>query len=313
MIAIVWIGLGTAAVVVSLALLSAAVGNGRFASVATVDLDERPVPPEPFHPPNPDLAPVRFVIAGPLAAQQTAARYRGLVDALARHLKRTVEVEVGASYAIVNERLRARDCDVAIVSPYAFVVGERDFGMELAATMPPTAPADAGTVVVVRAEAPEFSLGALKGSRLALADPLSYGGWIVLATELLDRGEDPERYFAQRLYTAGDDNAVLAVLGGYAQAAAVNAGVYRRMVARTPALGDALRVLQHTATGPSWAVAVHPQLDPNLRSALFRALRKLGESERGRDLQEHLGIAGFSRPDAGVYDSVRADVKRLER
>ena len=99
------------------------------------------------------------------------------------------------------------------------------------------------------------SLDELKGDTHAFSDPDSNSGWLVTATALARRGQAPDRFFAQTIFTWGHRNVVRAVASGLADSGSVDGYVYEVMRETEQSLIDATRVVSMSDT---WASRPSP-------------------------------------------------------
>ncbi len=280
---------------------------------AWVDLDERPPVLSPTGTPVTDgRSRLRVAVAPVISPEKSLETYRGLVEYLARALGREALFLPGRSYAQVNELVRNEKCDLAFVCTYAFVRGERDFGMQLL-----VAPQVEGSItyrsyVVVPRGSQVRSLLDLEKRSFASTDLMSTSGWLYPATWLAARGRDPERFFSRHLVTGGHDRAITAVALGLVDGAAVDSLVYHHMLREDPKLVARVRVIDESPPFGMPPLVVPGGIDPELRRSLERELLGMDRTPAGRAVLDSLNIDRFVVPGSGLYDSVRVMVDQWE-
>jgi len=80
-----------------------------------------------------EIVPLRVSVAAMISPQGTVESYRPLLDYLAQKLGRPVELVQRRTYAEVNNLIRYHQVDMAFICTRAYVVGHREFGMQLLA------------------------------------------------------------------------------------------------------------------------------------------------------------------------------------
>jgi phosphonate transport system substrate-binding protein len=251
-------------------------------------------------------------VAPVISPEKSLVLYRQLVDYLATKLDRTPVFLQEERYDEANHRVRDSQCDLAFVCTYAYVLGERDFGMQAL-----VAPQIAGavtyhSVILVSAGSPARGLLDLRGKRFGSADRLSNTGWLYPATWLREQGCDPTAFFAEHVITGSHDRSVRAVVGGFVDGAAVDSLVYDQMVREEPALGRRTVVIHKSPPFGMPPLVVPAQCDPELRERLRELLVQMDGDARGREILRTLGIERFVVPERALYDSVRTAVAALE-
>ena len=188
--------------------------------------------------------------------------------------------------------------DLVITNPGYYVAMEYEFGLSrIAALASPQAlsPARAiGSVVIARADRHDLThLSDLTGKRLAAVSPQAFGGYLVVARELLRQGVDPESDLkAIRFLGLPMTNIIAAVQSG-----AVDAGVVRTCLLEQMAGSGELqmadfRVLSarredgfpcalSTTLYPDWPIAVTRSTDRTLAKQVAQALLTMPETADG--------------------------------
>jgi two-component system sensor histidine kinase TtrS len=188
--------------------------------------------------------------------------------------------------------------DFVITNPGHYVALESRFGVTRIATQAAGAAGDpahvvGATVIVPARPGSPADLAALRGGRLAAVAPEAFGGFQVIAAELLRQGIDIEDGDLQPVFTGFPMTRVVeAVLRGDADAGVIRTCLLERWIAEGIVAPEQLRVLSpvpHAAAGcvassplyPGWALAALPGTSHELGRNLLMALLALppGRSE----------------------------------
>jgi len=269
-------------------------------------------PAGPTRPAQPPRAPVRIAVAPVLSPRESFRLYAALLDYVGGRLDRPVEMLQRPTYSEINDLIRYGHADVAFVCDYAYILGQRDFGMEILVVPQVMGRLTYHSLLLVPAASEARSLEDLRGRSFAFSDPLSSSGWLYPAYLLALRGERPERFFARTVFTYSHDNTVRAIADRFVDGGAVDSLVYEFMVARTPELGPRLRVIGRS---PAWGnppVVVHPRIDPALRERLREIFQGMGEDPAARPFLRELMIDRFVRLDDAYYADVRRMATRIK-
>ncbi len=280
--------------------------DSRFAPRQWVNLDETESPPPGGQSrPAPDKPPIRIAIAPVITPEKSLSMYQGIGDYLGDKLGKGAILLHRQTYAEVNNLVRYRRCDMAFVCTYAFVEGERDFGMEVLVVPEIGGKITYHSYIIVPPSSEAKSLLDLRGKSFASADILSNTGWLFPMIWLKNRGEDPEHFFSKHLITHSHDRSVLAVVSKNVDGAAVDNLVYEQMAEEDPTILAKTRIILKSPPFGMPPIIVHPDIDPALKSQIREALLRMHEDPDGRKALLPLRIDRFVVPDSKIYDSVR--------
>lgn len=255
--------------------------------------------------------PLRVAVAPVISPRENFKLYGALLDYLSREIGRPVDFIQRRTYSEINDLVRYGHADVAFVCDYAYVVGQRDFGMRLLVV-----PQVGGTTfyrsyIIVPQGSQAQRLEDLRGKSFAFSDPLSSSGWLYPAYRLRLAGEAPDGFFKRYVFTYSHDNTVKAVSDKLVDGGAVDSLVYEYMVARDSHYGQRTRVIEQSDLWGNPPVVVHPRLDPQLREQIQRVLLTMHERQEGQRILAELMIDRFIVLDERPYDPIRRMVARL--
>ena len=207
----------------------------------------------------------------------------------------------GLRAAIAQQRV-----DLVITNPGYYVAMEYEFGLSRIATLTsPLALSPAkgiGSVVIVRADRRDLNtLSDLAGKRLAAVAPQAFGGYLVVARELLRQGIDPETDLGELRFMGLPMTNIIAAV----QSGAVDAGVIRTCLPEQLARQGELRMADFRVLSPrhedGFACALSTQLYPDWPIAVTRS------TDRTLAKQVAQALLNMPETDGGLSWSVPAD------
>jgi phosphonate transport system substrate-binding protein len=154
--------------------------------------------------------------------------------------------------------------------------------------------------VVVRNDAPIHAFSELEGGSWAYNDACSLSGYYSLLTKLAKSSAD-EGFFDIVLCSGSHLNSIEAVLGGEADAAAIDSNVLRIRFRETPALRTKLRVIESWGPYPIQPVAVSSALHPELKQRLRAAFLATKQDQRTHRTLKQFGLSRFVTADPEDY------------
>ena len=256
-----------------------------------------------------DLELLRLAVTPVLSPEASLPLYEGIVAYVAEHLGMGSKLILRANYSEVQDVIRNNRCDFAFVCTYPMVRAKREFGAEVLVVPVVHGVVSYNSYVVVPANSAARSLLDLRGKRFAGSDTMSTSGWLYPAVWLLDHGESPEAFFSRIVFAGSHDRAVMAVVEGDADGAAVHSTIYDQMPAQ---VRKVTRIIDTSPPYGSPPVVVPGNLDAGLKVRIRNALLRMHEEERGRVILGKLEIDRFVLPKVGLYDNVEDLARRWE-
>jgi phosphonate transport system substrate-binding protein len=252
-----------------------------------------------------DVKPLRVAVAAILSPTGSLDNYQPMLDYLSKKLDRPVEMVQRRTYAEINELVKTGEVDVAFVCTSAYIVGEREFGMELLAAPQVKGETVYYSILIVPAYSKAESMADLRGKVFAFTDPMSNTGRNYPVYLVHQLGEEPESFFSRTFYTYSHDDAIRAVASGIADGAAVDSLVYAYAVEKDPSLAEQVRIIHRSEPFGMPPVVTGPNVRPQTKALLLNILQEMDNDPEG---QKALAVAGFDRflvLDDSVYDSAR--------
>lgn len=256
-------------------------------------------------------APLRVAIAGVISPKATIQSYEGLQVYLSEKLDRPVELVQRPTYADVNDLLRSGQAEVGLVCTYAYVKGNREFGLELLAAPEVEGKATYRSLVIVPRESSYRRLEDLRGKVFAFTDPMSFSGHVA-PLYMLDRlGKRAHSFFGRYIFTYSHDNSIKAVADGLVDGAAVDSLVYDYLRERNPQVTDRVRVLASSDAVGTPPVVVPRGLDPELKARLKEVILGMHEDPLGRQALRQIMVDRFVPVNDRAYEPVRVMARKV--
>lgn len=238
-----------------------------------------------------DVLPLRVAIAAVISPQGTAESYAPLLDYLQEKLHRPIERVQHRTYAEVNDLLRRGEVELAFVCTSSYLVGKREFSLELLAAPQVKGETTYQAKIIVRKDGLIEHFENLRGKVFAFTDLMSFTGQVYPTYLLEEIGESPEGFFSRTFFTYSHDDAIRAVALGLADGASVDSLVLDFAFKREPDLRGRLRVIYVSPQFGMPPAVVSPGIRPQLRAELQTIL-----------LEMHTDPAGLAALQALDYD-----------
>jgi phosphonate transport system substrate-binding protein len=251
------------------------------------------------------VTPLRVAVAAIISPKGTVDSYGPLLDYLEAELDRPIELVQRRTYGEVNDLIESGDVDVAFVCTSAYVVGEREFNMQLLAAPQVLGDTVYHSLLIVPADSPAKSMADLRGAVFAFTDPISTSGRNYPIALVQQMGETPESFFSRTFYTYSHDDAIRAVANHVADGAAVDSLVYAFAIEREPELAQKTRVIHQSPPFGIPPVVTGPQARPQMVAEVQSLLLNMHQTPVGQAALQAAGIDSFVLIEDAVYQSVR--------
>ena len=238
--------------------------------------------------------------------------YKRLLDQLGAYLERPVQSIQKRTYGEVNALLQSGGCDAAFVCTYAYVLGHRDFGLELLAAPQINGKATYQSYLIVPANSSAQQLSDLRQREFAFSDPLSNSGWLYPRYLLVEMDTTPEAFFRHYLFTYSHDNTLRAVTDGLVDGGAMDSLVYEQMAQQHPHYAQVTRVIHRSPEFPSPPVVANPRLPAAVKEKIRRFLLRLHQRQEGEQILQSLHIDRFVPITDEAYQPLRQMIHQIE-
>ena len=252
-----------------------------------------------------EVVPLRLAVAAVISPKGTFESYSALAIYLSEMLGRPVELVQRRTYAEVNDLIKNGEVDLAFVCTSAYVIGSRDFGMELLAAPQVNGETTYQSWLIVPADSMAQELADLSGQTFAFTDPWSNSGRMYPTAMVKALGQTPETFFGRTFFTYSHDDAIRAVANGVADGAAVDSLVYQYAIVREPELDQKTKVIHRSPDFGIPPVVTSPDLRPQVRAELQNIFLAIADDPTGRAALDVLDIDRFVLVNDYQYDTVR--------
>jgi len=148
----------------------------------------------------------------------------------------------------------------------------------------------------------------MEGRSVVFADPASTSGYLIPNYMVLQDGYDPNEFFSETSFAGGHSSAQLTLANEQIDVAPSASFVYRNMVENGDISSDHNRVIVESEPIPLTPIAVHPDIEDDLRTQLVDGFTSFDDEET----LEALSTAGWTETDDSEYDVIRDVQSTLE-
>lgn len=223
---------------------------------------------------------------------------------LTRELGQKVEVLVPTSYGATAQGLISNKVHVAYMDSLPYILASKETKLHVVAVEKRNEKTNYNSVFIVKSDSSMKSIKDLKGKKMAFSSQTSTSGFLFPYKRLLDEKliQNPKElghFFSQTIYAGGYDKAMLAVLNGQADVAAVSDYAFEGAKADlylTAEQRKQLRILDKTPGVPTHLIAVSDKVNSELRLKIQAALLKLSK-EKPEILSSVYGAAEIVKPE----------------
>jgi phosphonate transport system substrate-binding protein len=230
-----------------------------------------------------------------------------ITEWLSEELGMPVRGFVTSDHSAAVEALRNRDADISFMGALPYVIANEHAGATAVLQEVYRGKPSYTARLFVRRDSGITQLSDLRGKTIAFADPISESGYfypldLFAQAGLLQRGEDPNRFFSRVLFAGGYQQAIQAVANGLVDAA--GASQYADILL-SPDQQIQVTWIGESVPIPSHSVIARGDLDEGLRSRFVEAMLRLNEPEQRHMLQYVYGPDGYVVADLAAFEEVR--------
>lgn len=255
--------------------------------------------------------PLRVAIAAVISPKGTADSYSMLLDYLSENTGRSVELVQRRTYMEVNDLIERGEVDMAFVCTSAYIVGRKDFGMELLVAPQVKGESVYYSYLIVPADSLANDIADLKDKVFAFTDPISMTGRSYPTYLVQQLDSTPETFFKRTFFTYSHDEAIYAVANKLADGASVDSLVYDFSLERNPSLAQKIRIIHKSPAFGIPPVVVNPNIRPQVKEQLQHILLNMQYDPEGLTALHSIGIDKFVTITDSAYESVRTLVEEV--
>lgn len=247
------------------------------------------------------------------------AKAKPFEEYLSEKLGYDVNVTLATDYSTIVEAMASGQVDLGIMPPAAYVqarnqdAAEAILTSELQSYNDETGEPEEGVMsgtfkgeILVKGDSDIQSLEDLKGKKIATLSPNSASGYIYPVAEMKEMGIDPTTDCT--LTTVNDiPSEMTSVLNGQQDACFVFEGArysYADKFSENDLMED-LRVLYLTEGDiPNDAIAVQPDMDPELKEKIKETFLNMADDEKGKEAMSMWNHIGYTEATESAYDTI---------
>nr|WP_159071922.1 MULTISPECIES: phosphate/phosphite/phosphonate ABC transporter substrate-binding protein [Carboxydocella] len=248
---------------------------------------------------------LRVAVSSMTSPRETYFLYQEMIEELGRELGMPVVFIQKASYKEVNDLLRDKQVDIAFICSYAYVMGKKEFGLELLAVPRINGKNTYQGYIIVRKDGNINSFSDLKDKRFAFTDPMSFTGYFYPLALLRQQHTDPARFFAETYFMGSHDNAIKAVAQGLVDGAAVDGLIYEYMAAKDRSIRANTSIINVSPAAGMPPLVARPGLDAKLKERIAEIMLNLHQRQDGQAILRRLQIERFEPGNDQDYEVIR--------
>lgn len=224
-----------------------------------------------------------------------------------------VELKFARSYDEIKSMVDTGSVDIAYVCGATYVDFHANRSAEILAVPLFHGRAEYHSLIIVRNQSSIRSLNDLKEKVFAFSDPNSNSGTIAPVFEFRKKGIDPKHYFKRRIFTYDHGESIVAVLEGFADAAAVDEMVFESFEQRHPDQVKNLRVIERFGPYPIPPLVYRSGLNPKTVLRIRDAVLLMNYSDEGRALLRALAVDRFVTPINIDYSQIARMIRFVRK
>jgi phosphonate transport system substrate-binding protein len=249
-------------------------------------------------------APLRFSAIPEEAAPEMERRFGPLAAYLEKALGQPVKFVPVPDYAATVERLASKELDLVYYGGFTFVQARRRTG-NVVPLVQREEDAHFRTHFITRSGSSIRSLSDLKGRSFTFGSISSTSGHLMPRLYLQKAGIVPEKDLARLDYSGAHDRTAQWVASGRAEAGAINALVWEKLVEEKKVDPRELHVFYTTPDYFDYNISVRGDLDAGLVDRIKRALLALDyQNEAHRKILDLQRTRRFIETRAENYDGI---------
>lgn len=231
------------------------------------------------------------------------AKAKPLEKLLEDKLGMPVKINVSANYNTLIDEMASKQVDVGFLPPTAYVLAHEKKAADVILQAQRYAVKENGSnsdqfidtyksIIIVKKDSQINSIQDLKGKKIAWQDTASTSGYIYPAAEIKKIGIDPTKEL-QGVTIKGHDKAVLAVLKGDVDAAAVFEDARNNVKKDKPDVFNQTKIIYRTQGIPNDTISVRSDMDKEWKDKIAKAFTDIAKNPEGlkiiKDTYDHVG------------------------
>lgn len=257
-------------------------------------------------------------------ADKLEAKAKPLEKLLSDKLGIPVKVSVSTNYNTIVEAMKSKKVDVGFLPPTAYTLAHdqkaadlllqaQRYGVNKDGSSNKKLVDDYKSEILVKKNSGIKSLKDLKGKKIALQDVTSTAGYTFpLATLKKETGINATKDM-KIVNVKGHDQAVISLLNGDVDAAAVFQDARTIVKKDQPNIFKDTKILKLTESIPNDTISVRPDMDKKFQEKLKKAFKDIAKSKKGHKIiSEVYSHEGYTDTKDSNFDIVRKYEKEVQ-
>ncbi|HBI8793779.1 TPA: phosphate/phosphite/phosphonate ABC transporter substrate-binding protein [Staphylococcus aureus] len=245
------------------------------------------------------------------------AKAKPLEKLLSKELGIPVKVSVSTNYNTIVEAMKSKKVDVGFLPPTAYTLAHDQKAADLLLQAQRFGVKEDGSAskelvdsykseILVKKDSKIKSLKDLKGKKIALQDVTSTAGYTFPLAMLKNEAGINATKDMKIVNVKGHDQAVISLLNGDVDAAAVFNDARNTVKKDQPNVFKDTRILKLTQAIPSDTISVRPDMDKDFQEKLKKAFIDIAKSKEGHKIiSEVYSHEGYTETKDSNFDIVR--------
>ncbi|NFZ63022.1 phosphate/phosphite/phosphonate ABC transporter substrate-binding protein [Staphylococcus aureus] len=252
------------------------------------------------------------------------AKAKPLEKLLSKELGIPVKVSVSTNYNTIVEAMKSKKVDVGFLPPTAYTLAHDQKAADLLLQAQRFGVKEDGSAskelvdsykseILVKKDSKIKSLKDLKGKKIALQDVTSTAGYTFPLAMLKNEAGINATKDMKIVNVKGHDQAVISLLNGDVDAAAVFNDARNTVKKDQPNVFKDTRILKLTQAIPNDTISVRPDMDKDFQEKLKKAFIDIAKSKEGHKIiSEVYSHEGYTETKDSNFDIVRAYEKLVK-
>jgi len=256
---------------------------------------------------------LRVAIAAMISPKETISQYKSLMDYIGKKIGYRIFLIQRKTYGEINELFQKQQIDLALICSGPYASGKDIFKVEALAVPQVRGEPYYQSYLIVNQKSRIDTLEDLRGKTFAFTDPDSNTGALVPTYWLAMKGETPQSFFKETIYTYSHDNSIIAVAKSLVDGAAVDSHIWEYYHRAKPEYTANTRVIKKSIPFGSPPFVSSRSLPLVLKKTIKNNLLAMHLDPKGKQILNSLFIDKFVLPEESWYQPVIRIKQEIEQ